>query len=99
MNDFVQVEPVEEKEQKRGKVIVADTGQRKVGRAVIVSIGPGSRRESAESQGNKVLPFGIQNLKVGDTVLFNPNLLHEVQDGDETLYFITSTAIYATTTN
>ncbi len=61
LGDRVLVEPAEEKEVKKGGIIIPDSAKEKPSESVIVALGTGKTDDS----GNKI-PFEV---KVGDTVL------------------------------
>ena len=60
--DRVVVKPLEEKEQKKGGIIIPDTAKEKPSQGEVVAVGPGGRDETG-----KLVPI---DLKVGDRVLF-----------------------------
>ena len=61
LGDRVLVEPAEEKEVKKGGIIIPDSAKEKPSESVVVALGTGKTDDS----GNKI-PFEV---KVGDTVL------------------------------
>ena len=61
IGDRVLVEPVEEKEQVRGGIIIPDSAKEKPQEARVIALGTGKKGEDG-----KVLPFEV---KVGDRVL------------------------------
>ena len=62
LGDRVLVEPVEEKEVKKGGIIIPDTAKEKPQEGEVIAVGPGARDESG-----KLVPL---DLKAGDRVLF-----------------------------
>ena len=78
LGDRVLVEPAEEKEVKKGGIIIPDTAQEKPMQGKVVAVGPGARDENG-----KLVPI---DLKSGDTVLFGKWSGTEVKiDGQELL--------------
>jgi len=63
IGDRVLVEPVEEKEQVRGGIIIPDSAKEKPQEARVIALGTGKKGEDG-----KVLPFEV---KVGDRVLIS----------------------------
>lgn len=62
LNDRVLVERIEEKEQKKGGIIIPDTAKEKPQQGKVVAVGPGKRDEDGE--------YIKPDVKKGDTVLF-----------------------------
>jgi chaperonin GroES len=78
LGDRVLVHPLEEKEVKKGGIIIPDTAKEKPSQGEIIAVGPGGRDESG-----KLIPI---DLKVGDTVLFGKWSGTEVKiDGQDLL--------------
>jgi chaperonin GroES len=61
LGDRVLVEPIEDKEQKKGGIIIPDSAKEKPQEGKVVAIGTGKRDEDG-----KLIPF---NVKKGDKVL------------------------------
>jgi len=62
LGDRLLVEPLEEKETKKGGIIIPDTAKEKPMEGEVLTVGPGGRDESG-----KLIPIDV---KVGDRVLF-----------------------------
>ena len=78
LGDRILVEPVEEKEVKKGGIIIPDTAKEKPQQGEIVAVGPGAPNEKGEVQ-----PLDV---KPGDRVLFGKWSGTEVKlDGQELL--------------
>ena len=78
LGDRLLVEPAEEKEVKKGGIIIPDTAKEKPSEGEVIAVGPGGRDESG-----KLIPIDI---KVGDRVLFGKWSGTEVKiDGQELL--------------
>ena len=78
LGDRILVEPVEEKEVKKGGIIIPDTAKEKPSQGEVTAVGPGGRDETG-----KLIPI---DLKVGDRVLFGKWSGTEVKlDGEELL--------------
>src|SRR5262245_24007888 len=75
LGDRVLIRPLEEKEQKRGSIIIPDTAKEKPQEGEVISTGPGRPLED----GKVVAPGG----KKGDRVLFGKYSGSEVTIGDE----------------
>ena len=78
LGDRILVEPVEEKETKKGGIIIPDTAKEKPQQGKVVAVGPG-----------KVLEGGTRvemTVKEGDLVLFGKYAGNDVRiDGDDLL--------------
>jgi chaperonin GroES len=61
LGDRVLVEPLEEKEQKKGGIIIPDTAKEKPQEGKVIAVGTGKRDDEG-----KIIPF---NVKKGDRVL------------------------------
>jgi chaperonin GroES len=78
IGDRILVEPVEEKEVKKGGIIIPDTAKEKPQEGEVVSVGPGARDEAG-----KIHPLDV---KKGDRILFGKWSGTEVKiDGDDLL--------------
>ena len=62
LGDRVLVQPIEEKETKKGGIIIPDTAKEKPSQGEVIAVGPGGRDESG-----KLIPIDV---KVGDRILF-----------------------------
>src|SRR5213594_3919398 len=81
LGDRILVEPVEEKETKKGGIIIPDTAKEKPMESLVVALGTGK----TDDNGKKV-PFEI---KKGDVVLVSKYALTEINpDGKEYKIFI-----------
>jgi len=76
LGDRVLVKPQEEKEQKKGGIIIPDTAKEKPQEGKVVALGTGKRNEKGEK-----IPFEV---KAGDTVLFGKYSGTEIKVNDET---------------
>ena len=74
LSDRVLIRPLEEKEQKRGGIIIPDTAKEKPQEGEVISAGPGRTLED----GKLVAP----SVKKGDRVLFGKYSGSEVTIGD-----------------
>jgi chaperonin GroES len=77
LGDRVLVHPLEEKEVKKGGIIIPDTAKEKPQEGEVVAVGPGGRDEAG-----KLIPI---DLKPGDRVLFGKWSGTEVKIDDEEL--------------
>ncbi len=75
LGDRVLVKPVEEKEQKKGGIIIPDTAKEKPQEGTVEAVGPGKLTEAGER-----LPM---NVKEGDRVLYGKYSGTEVKFGDD----------------
>ena len=87
LGDRVLVEPAEEKEQKKGGIIIPDSAKEKPTESVVVSLGTGKTDEN----GNKV-PFDV---KKGDRVLVSKYGGTEVKIDDKEYKILNSDDILA----
>ena len=87
LGDRVLVEPAEEKEQKKGGIIIPDSAKEKPTESVVVSLGTGKTDEN----GNKV-PFEV---KKGDRVLVSKYGGTEVKIDDKEYKILNSDDILA----
>ena len=88
LNEFVQILPIDEGEQKQGKVILAEARKEKPAKGTVVSVGGG--RHLAD--GTLIKPA----VEPGDVVVYNPHMIgYELkgEDGKLTI-IISSMAIY-----
>jgi co-chaperonin GroES (HSP10) len=88
LNEFVQIEPISEGEQRQGKVLLADVRKDKPAKGTVLSVGCG--RHLAD--GTLVKPA----VEPGDMVVYNPHMIgYELKDADGKLtIIISSLAIY-----
>ena len=77
LGDRVLVEPVEEKEVKKGGIIIPDTAKEKPQEGEVIAVGPGKVTDDGKLQ-----PMSV---KVGDKILFGKYSGSEVKLGDEEL--------------
>ncbi len=78
LGDRVLVKPIEEKEVKRGNIIIPDTAKEKPQQGEVIAVGKGKVTEDG-----KVIPMDV---KVGDKVLFGKYSGTEIKiDGEEYL--------------
>ena len=75
LNDRVLVKRVEEKEVKKGGIIIPDTAKEKPQEGEAIAVGPGKVSEDGKRQ-----PMGV---KVGDKILFGKYSGSEVKLGEE----------------
>jgi len=75
LQDRILVKRPEEKETKKGGIIIPDTAKEKPQEAEVVALGPGK-----VTKDGKLQPMGV---KVGDTILFGKYSGSEVKLGDE----------------
>lgn len=74
LGDRVLVKPLEQKEVKKGGIIIPDTAKEKPQEGEIVAVGPGKRTEDG-----KLIPMDV---KVGDRILFGKYSGSEVKIDD-----------------
>jgi chaperonin GroES len=87
LNEFIQIEPIEDKEQKAGGVILAKTTKERPARGTIISMGEGRTLQD----GTFVKP----DVKVGDTVVYNPHMVgYELEEDGKTTLIISNNALY-----
>ena len=78
LGDRILVEPVEEKEVKKGGIIIPDSAKEKPQQGEIIAAGQGKRLDDG-----KIIPLDV---KAGDKVLFGKYSGNEITiDGDELL--------------
>ncbi len=78
LGDRVLVKPIEEKEVKRGNIIIPDTAKEKPQQGEVIAVGKGKVTEDG-----KIIPMDV---KVGDKVLFGKYSGTEIKiDGEEYL--------------
>ena len=75
LQDRILVKRLEEKETKKGGIIIPDTAKEKPQEAEVVAVGPGK-----VTKDGKLQPMSV---KVGDTILFGKYSGNEVKLGDE----------------
>ena len=75
LGDRVLVKPVEEKEQKKGGIIIPDTAKEKPQEGKVEAVGPGKLNDTGQR-----LPM---NVKVGDKVLYGKYSGTEVKFGSD----------------
>jgi chaperonin GroES len=75
LNDRILVKRLEEKEAKRGGIIIPDTAKEKPQEAEVIALGPGKRTKDGALQ-----PMAV---KVGDKILFGKYSGTEVKLDDE----------------
>jgi chaperonin GroES len=75
LNDRVLVKRLEEKEVKKGGIIIPDTAKEKPQEAEVIAVGPGKITEDGKRQPMEV--------KVGDRILFGKYSGNDVKLGDE----------------
>ena len=86
--DRVVVKPLEEKEQKKGCIIIPDTAKEKPQEGKVVAVGPGKVAESGE----RIAP----EVKKGDRVLYGKYSGTEVTVDGEELLILRESDILAT---
>lgn len=87
LGDRVLVEPVEEKEQTKGGIVIPDSAKEKPQEAKVISLGTGK----IDEKGNKV-PFDV---KVGDIVLTSKYGGTDVKYNDKEYKILSSSDILA----
>jgi len=75
LQDRILVKRLEEKEAKKGSIIIPDSAKEKPQEAEVISVGPGKVTDDGRLQ-----PMSV---KVGDTILFGKYSGSEVKLGDE----------------
>ena len=86
LGDRVLVKSVEEKEVKKGGIIIPDTAKEKPQEGLIISVGPGK----LDDKGQRI-PL---NVEAGDKVLYGKYSGSEVKLGDEELMIMHEEDIY-----
>ena len=87
IGDRILVEAVEEKELKKGGIIIPDTAKEKPETGTVVAVGPGKKNENGT-----VVPVGVQ---VGDKVMFSKYGFDEIKLKGEDYYLISENNIFA----
>lgn len=87
LGDRILVEPVEEKEQTKGGIVIPDSAKEKPQEAKVISLGTGK----IDEKGNKV-PFDV---KVGDIVLTSKYGGTDVKYNDKEYKILSSSDILA----
>jgi chaperonin GroES len=75
LHDRILVKRLEEKETKKGGIIIPDTAKEKPQEGEVIAVGPGKRDEHG-----KLMPLDV---KAGDKILFGKYSGSEVKLGDE----------------
>jgi len=75
LHDRILVKRLEEKEAKKGGIIIPDTAKEKPQEGEVIAVGPGKRDEHG-----KLIPLDV---KAGDKILFGKYSGSEVKLGDE----------------
>ena len=75
LHDRILVKRLEEKEAKKGGIIIPDTAKEKPQEGEVIAVGPGKRDEHG-----KLMPLDV---KAGDKILFGKYSGSEVKLGDE----------------
>jgi len=91
IGDRVLVEPVEEKEQSKGGIIIPDSAKEKPQKAKVIALGTGK----VDDDGKKV-PFDV---KVGDTILMSKYGGTEIKLDDKEYKILSSSDILAVMDN
>ena len=78
--DRIVVKRVEEKEVKKGSIIIPDTGKEKPQKAQVIAVGPGKTTEEG-----KVIPLTV---KIGDFVLIGKYAGNELRVDDNEYVFL-----------
>ena len=86
LGDRVLIRPEEEKETKKGGIIIPDTAKEKPLVGEVVAVGPGK----LDDKGQRI----ALNVKAGDKVLFGKYAGNEVKLGDEELMIMNEDDIY-----
>ena len=86
LNEFIQIEPVEDEQEKSG-IILAKTTKVRPARGIIISMGEGRTLQD----GTFVKP----DVKVGDLVVYNPHMVgYELEDKGKITLIISNNALY-----
>jgi chaperonin GroES len=85
--DRVIVKPIEEKEQKKGGIIIPDTAKEKPQQGEVIAVGPGRLTNSGE----RIAP----EVKQGDRVIFGKYAATEYTIDDEKLFVMKEDDIIA----
>ena len=80
LHDRVVVKRVEEKEVKKGSIIIPDTAKEKPQKAQVIAVGPGKTTEEG-----KVIPLTV---KIGDFVLIGKYAGNELRVDDNEYVFL-----------
>lgn len=75
LHDYILVKRLEEKEMKKGGIIIPDTAKEKPQEGEVIAVGPGKLTEDG-----KRLPM---DLKVGDKILFSKYSWNEIRLNDQ----------------
>jgi len=75
LHDRIMVRRLEEKETKKGGIIIPDTAKEKPQEGEVIAVGSGKRDDSG-----KLIPLDV---KVGDKILFGKYSCSEIKLGDE----------------
>ncbi len=89
--DRVIVKPIEEREQKKGGIIIPDTAKEKPMQGEIVAVGPGKVNDEG-----KMVPLEV---KKGDRILFGKYSGTEVDVDEQRLLVMRESDIYAIVLN
>ena len=76
LGDKVIVEPMTEKEETQSGIILARAAKEKPNQGIIISVGPGRKRED----GNGYIPMEV---KAGDKIIFSKFAGTPIKDGDK----------------
>jgi len=87
LGDRVIVKPTEQKEVKKGGIIIPDTAKEKPQEGEVIAAGPGKKTEDG-----KILPM---NVKVGDKVLYGKYSGTEIKIDDVEHLILNEDDIYA----
>jgi len=87
LGDRVIVKPTEQKEVKKGGIIIPDTAKEKPQEGEVIAVGPGKKTEDG-----KILPM---NVKVGDKVLYGKYSGTEIKIDDVEHLILNEDDIYA----
>jgi len=87
LNDRVVVKRLEEKEVRKGSIIIPDTAKEKPQEGEVIAAGPGKLTKDGKRQ-----PVGV---KVGDKILFGKWSGNEVKMGDDELLIMREEDILA----
>ena len=87
LSDRVIVKPMEQKETKKGSIIIPDTAKEKPMEGTIIAVGPGSKNEEG-----KVVPLDV---KVGDIVIYAKYAGTEIKEDGEELIILRESDILA----
>lgn len=91
LGDRLLVKALEEKEVKKGGIIIPDTAKEKPQEGEVVAVGPGK----VDDKGNKI----AMHVKVGDRVVYGKYSGNEIKIGDEEYMIMNEDDVYGVVEN